>query len=151
MNPASAPGSGARGTCVEDWDRVMAVNLRSPFLGCKHGLEALGATAEHRPGWLNSIARSDAPAAYAASKAALEALCRQAAVEGAPKVRVNLLLPGLIDTSLGRIASRSVLRATGSGSRRAPGDRLGGRLRRAFPAPGESSYVTGQTLVVTAG
>src|SRR5919108_3757628 len=30
------------GTSVEDWDRVMAVNVRSQFLGCKHGLEAMG-------------------------------------------------------------------------------------------------------------
>src|SRR5437667_22628 len=32
-----------KGTSVEEWDRVLAVNLRSQFLGCKHALEAMPA------------------------------------------------------------------------------------------------------------
>src|SRR5260221_2691135 len=57
--------------------------------------------------WSGSVAgREPLPIpAYGASKAALESLCRQAAAEGGPLVRTNLLMPGLIDTPLGRAAS----------------------------------------------
>src|SRR3954447_19329383 len=41
LNVGIGAGLGLRGTSVEDWDRVMAVNLRSQFLGCKHALEAM--------------------------------------------------------------------------------------------------------------
>jgi NAD(P)-dependent dehydrogenase (short-subunit alcohol dehydrogenase family) len=90
--------------------------------------------------------------AYATSKSALEALCRQAAVEGAPKVRTNLLLPGLIDTSLGRLASQiSPLRDQVI----IPAGRQGTAWEAAYGAlyllSGESSYVTGQSLVVDGG
>jgi len=152
LNVGIAAGLGLRGTSAEDWDRVMAVNARSHFLGCKHALEALedgGAVV-----LMGSIAsREVMPVpAYAASKAALEALCRQAAIEGAPDVRVNLVLPGLIDTSLGRLASR----AHPARERvRIPARRQGTGWEVAYAALyllcGESSYVTGQTLVVDGG
>ena len=107
MNLGIGAGFGIAGTSTEEWDQVMAVNLRSHFLGCKHGLAAM----REQGGAIvlaGSIASREVMPfpAYAASKAALESLCRQAAVEGAPKVRTNLLLPGLIDTSLGRLASQ---------------------------------------------
>ena len=112
LNVGIGAGRGLRGTSVEDWDRVLAVNLRSHFLGCKHALDALddgGAVL-----LMGSVASREVMPlpSYAASKAALEALCRQAAVEAAPRLRVNLLLPGLIDTSLGRMASRLSPRAS---------------------------------------
>ena len=82
--------------------------------------------------------------AYGASKAALESLCRQAAVEGAPTVRANLLLPGLIDTPLGRLASSlSPLRE----QVKIPARRQGTAWEIAYGAlyllSNESSYVTG--------
>ena len=141
-----------KGTSVEDWDRVMAVNLRSQFLGCKHALEAMpdgGAIV-----LVGSIAAREVLPfpAYGASKAALESLCRQAAVEGAPGVRANLLMPGLIDTSLGRLASAaSPLRD----QVRIPAGRQGSAWEIAYAAlfllSGESSYVTGQSLIVDGG
>ena len=153
MNLGIGAGLGIAGTSVEDWDRVMAVNLRSHFLGCKHGLAAMteegGAIV-----LLGSIASREVMPfpAYASSKAALEALCRQAAVEGAPKVRTNALLPGLMDTSLGRLASQiSPLRDQVI----IPAGRQGTAWEVAygglFLLSGESSYVTGQSLVVDGG
>jgi NAD(P)-dependent dehydrogenase (short-subunit alcohol dehydrogenase family) len=152
VNVGIGAGLLLRGTTVQDWDRVMAVNVRSQFLGCKHALEAM------REGGsvvlIGSIASREVMPlpAYGASKAALESLCRQAAVEGSPRVRVNLLLPGLIDTSLGRLASKI------SAARervKIPARRQGTAWEVAYGAlyllSDEASYVTGQTLVVDGG
>ena len=142
-----------KGTSVEDWDRVMAVNLRSQFLGAKHGLEAMGEGGGAIVLVGSIAAREVLPfPAYGASKAALESLCRQAAVEGAPGVRANLLMPGLIDTSLGRLASRAT---PVRDQVRIPAGRQGTAWEIAYAAvfllSGESSYVTGQSLIVDGG
>jgi NAD(P)-dependent dehydrogenase (short-subunit alcohol dehydrogenase family) len=152
LNVGIGAGLMLRGTSAEDWDRVMAVNLRSHFLGCRHALETM-----HDGGAVVLVgsvaAREVMPSpAYGASKAALESLCRQAAVEGAPHLRVNLLMPGLIDTSLGRWASSiSDLRERV----RIPAGRQGSAWEVAYAAlfliSGESSYVTGQSLIVDGG
>ena len=152
MNVGIGAGLGFAGTTVEDWDRVMAVNLRSHFLGCKQALASFadgGAVV-----LIGSLAgRESMPIpSYAASKAALEAVCRNAAVEGAPHVRVNVLAPGLIDTSLGRLASQAnPTRA----DVRIPAGRHGSAWEVArcalFLIGEDSSYVTGQTLVADGG
>lgn len=152
MNVGIGAGLGFAGTSVEDWDRVMAVNLRSHFLGCREALASFeeGGTVV----LIGSLAaRESMPIpSYAASKAALEAVCRNAAVEGAPHVRVNVLAPGLIDTSLGRLATQ--LNPARS-EVRIPAGRQGSAWEIArcalFLIGEESSYVTGQTLVADGG
>jgi NAD(P)-dependent dehydrogenase (short-subunit alcohol dehydrogenase family) len=90
--------------------------------------------------------------AYSASKAALEALNRHAAIEAAPDVRVNLLVPGLIDTSLGRLATQLYPnRARVS----IPLGRQGTAWEVAnavlFLLSDEASYITGASLVIDGG
>jgi NAD(P)-dependent dehydrogenase (short-subunit alcohol dehydrogenase family) len=152
MNVGVGAGMGFRATSVEDWDHVMAVNLRSHFLGCKLALSrfANGGSVV----LIGSVAgRESMPIpAYAASKAALEAVCRNAAVEGAPAIRVNLLLPGLIDTSLGRLATRlNPARAEVHIPARRQGSAWEVAQCALFLTSEESSYVTGQSLVVDGG
>jgi NAD(P)-dependent dehydrogenase (short-subunit alcohol dehydrogenase family) len=152
MNVGIGAGLGLAGTSVEDWDRVMAVNARSQFLGCKLALERMadgGAIV-----LVGSVASREVMPfpVYAASKAALEALCRQAAVEGAPRIRTNLLIPGLIDTSLGRLASQlSPLRDKVFIPARRQGTAWEVAYGALFLLSGESSYVTGQSLIVDGG
>jgi NAD(P)-dependent dehydrogenase (short-subunit alcohol dehydrogenase family) len=151
VNVGVGAGLGLRGTSVQQWDRIMAVNLRSHFLVCRKAIEDMPEGSVVLVG--SVAAREVMPVpAYAASKAALESLCRQAAVEGAPRVRVNLLEPGLIDTPLGRYASSL---NPGRPQVRIPAKRQGTAWEVAsaalFLIGEESSYVTGQCLVVDGG
>jgi NAD(P)-dependent dehydrogenase (short-subunit alcohol dehydrogenase family) len=152
LNVGVGAGFRLRGTTTEDWDRVLAVNLRSHFLGCKLALDAMaggGAIV-----LIGSIAAREVLPfpAYGASKAGLESLCRQAAAEGGPAIRANLLMPGLIDTSLGRLASsvsssRERVRITA----RRQGTAWEVAYAALFLMSDESSYVTGQSLIVDGG
>ena len=152
LNVGIGAGFGLAGTSVEDWDRVLAVNLRAHFLGCKEALASLGeGGAVVLVGSVAALEYIPIPA-YGASKAALESLTRSAAVEGAPRLRVNLLVPGLIDTSLGRLATRL---APGRAQVRIPLRRQGTAWEVAHAAlyllSDEAAYVTGQSLVVDGG
>jgi NAD(P)-dependent dehydrogenase (short-subunit alcohol dehydrogenase family) len=84
------------------FDAVIAVNLRAPFLLST----ALHPTLAERSGVVvnvasvHAVATSGRVSAYAASKGGLVALTRALALEWAPAVRVNCVLPGAVDTEL---------------------------------------------------
>jgi NAD(P)-dependent dehydrogenase (short-subunit alcohol dehydrogenase family) len=152
LNVGIAAGFGLQNTTVEDWDQVMAVNVRAHFLGLKHGLPRMsrGGSAV-LIGSLASLRVMPFPA-YSASKAALEALSRHAAIEAAPDVRVNLLVPGLIDTPLGRRATQLNPARTDA---IVPLGRQGTSREVAsaalFLLSDDASYVTASTLIVDGG
>ena len=151
LNIGSGAGFHLSGTSAEDWDNTMATNLRSAFLGCKHGLAAMDSGAIVLIGSVAAQEVLPIPA-YGASKAGLESLCRQAAIEGAPQVRTNLLMPGLIDTPLGRMASQV---SSKRDEVRIPAGRQGTAWEVAYAAlfmlSGESSYLTGQSIILDGG
>ena len=152
MNVGIGQGLGFSGTSVEDWDRVMGVNARSHFLGCKQALASFDEGGSVL--LIGSIAsRESMPIpSYAASKAALEAVCRNAAVEGSGRLRVNVLAPGLIDTALGRRATQLY---PSRADVRIPAGRHGTAWEVAqcalFLLSDDASYVTGQTLLADGG
>ncbi|MHB8779518.1 MAG: SDR family NAD(P)-dependent oxidoreductase, partial [Anaerolineales bacterium] len=91
-------------TTVEEWDAVMAANLRSVFLGVKLAyplLKADNGGAVVNISSVHAVQTSANIAAYAASKGGLLALTRAMAIEFAPdNIRVNAILPGAVDTPM---------------------------------------------------
>jgi len=91
---------------VEDFDRVIAVNLRSVFLGLKHALPHLLAQGSGSVVNCSSVSGMRGTAgvsAYIASKHGVIGLTRAAAAEAGPRgVRVNAVCPGPIETRMMR-------------------------------------------------
>ncbi|HEX4036071.1 MAG TPA: SDR family NAD(P)-dependent oxidoreductase [Solirubrobacteraceae bacterium] len=88
-------------TSEEEWDELLRVNVRGAFL---HAREALPALAESGDGRIVNVASISGviglpgQAAYCSTKGAIVQLTRQLAIEQAPRVRVNAVAPGAIDT-----------------------------------------------------
>ncbi|HUF52317.1 MAG TPA: SDR family oxidoreductase [Dehalococcoidia bacterium] len=147
-------GLGLDGATPEDWDRVLAVNLRGPMLCCQAALPRLadGSPIVFISSIAGIVAGSRLPA-YDASKAALAGLMRHVALEGAPRgIRVNIVAPGLVDTPLGRLATQG---RPSRGRTRTPFGRQATAWEIAYAAlffiSDESVYVTAQVLAVDAG
>lgn len=91
-----------------DWDFEYAVNVRSHMLFCQAALEVMpeGSSIVLMSSLASLRAGSRNPA-YESSKAAQVALARSVAVAGEAKgIRCNAVLPGLMDTPMGRDATR---------------------------------------------
>jgi NAD(P)-dependent dehydrogenase (short-subunit alcohol dehydrogenase family) len=142
------------GTTAEDWDRVFAINLRGAMLTLKAAMPVMtpgssivlvSSIASIKPG-------SRLPA-YDASKAALGGLMRHAGIEGERQgIRVNIVAPGLMDTSIGRAATQG---RPGRAKTPVPLGRQGTGWETAYAAlfllSNEAAYITGQTIAVDGG
>ncbi|PDQ35057.1 MAG: hypothetical protein B5766_07990 [Candidatus Lumbricidophila eiseniae] len=136
------------------WDRQWAVNVTGAVRAVRVCLDAIR-RAQGSVTLISSVhvTRSAAGhAGYASSKAALEGLARQLAIELAPDVRVNTVRVGPVDThawqgqpdgAKERSAARTLLQRLG-----APQD-IASTVN--FLASNEASWITGATLVVDGG
>jgi len=154
-------------TTVEEWDAVMASNLRSVFLGVKLVyplLKAGSGAAVVNVSSVHAIQTSANIAAYAASKGGLLALTRAMAIEFAPdNIRVNAILPGAVDTPMlraglgrGHVGQGDVQERLDNLARKTVSGKVGKPEEIAhaiyFLADNEqSSFMTGQALVVDGG
>lgn len=151
---------------IEDWDRVIGVNLRGPFLCAKYALPHLMATGA---GVIVNVASTygiiGAPLApaYCASKGGVVNLTRQLAVDyGGRGVWVNAVCPGYVDTDMGGGRARlpAAEREAAQARREANAARQPlGRQAHAdeiasvvlFLASDASSFMTGSIVTVDGG
>ncbi|MGE5073369.1 MAG: SDR family NAD(P)-dependent oxidoreductase [Anaerolineae bacterium] len=153
-------------TSVEEWDEVMAANLRSVFLGVKlsHPLLKVRGGAIVNVSSVHAVQTSANIAAYAASKGGMLALTRAMAIEFAPdNIRVNAVLPGAVDTPMlraglgrGHAGHGDMQERLDNLARKTVNGRVGTPAEIAhaiyFLADTEqSSFMTGQALVVDGG
>jgi NAD(P)-dependent dehydrogenase (short-subunit alcohol dehydrogenase family) len=147
---------------LEDWRRILSVNLDGVFLGLRHAGPAIaragGGSVINLSSILGKVAIAGA-AAYCASKGGVLMLTKAAALEWAPlNIRVNSIHPGFIDTPMVSSALREAPNSNGLTemivSRHALG-RLGQPREIAdvvvFLASDESSFMTGSEVVVDGG
>ena len=97
---------------LEDWDRVIAINLSGVFFGLKYQIPALlrssGGSIVNMASILGSVGSANS-AAYVAAKHGVVGLTKTAALEYAPHgIRVNAIGPGYIDTPLLNSLDREV-------------------------------------------
>jgi 2-keto-3-deoxy-L-fuconate dehydrogenase len=155
-------GTAVPDTSLADWDAVMRANVTGSFLWAR---AVLGPMREARRGAIIlvgsqlAMAGGKANAAYLAAKGAIVSLGRSMAVDHAPEgIRVNVVIPGAIDTPLLR---RSFARQVDPDAARArsvsrhPLGRLGRPEEVAaaalFLASDDASFTTGSCLMVDGG
>lgn len=149
-------------TSVEDWERMMAINVRGTFLGCKHAVRLMKPRGEGNIINMASVAGLVGVrnrAGYCASKGAVVALTRAIAVDHAGDgIRVNCICPGTVESPwIGRILSDHPDPEEGrrTMAARQPIGRMGTPQEIAhaalYLAQPESAYVHGSALVIDGG
>jgi NAD(P)-dependent dehydrogenase (short-subunit alcohol dehydrogenase family) len=170
-NAATDDGIIGRNTAdysIEEFDRHLALNLRSVWLCMKHEIAQMRAQGSGgaivNTASVNALGGVRGAAPYAVAKAGVLALTKSAAQEyAAENIRVNALVPGAFDTPMLRdaMAAQGATDADSLGAMRAaytaliPMGRIGDAAEAAAAAvwlcsPG-ASYVTGHSLIVDGG
>jgi NAD(P)-dependent dehydrogenase (short-subunit alcohol dehydrogenase family) len=146
----------------EDWDRVMAVNVKSIFLMSRQVIPIMaragaGSIINTASGW--GLAGGPRAAVYCASKGAVVLLTKAMAVDHGPqKIRVNCICPGDTDTGMLRNEAQQLGEREDvflAESARRPLGRIGKPEEIAqaalYLASAAASFVTGTALVVDGG
>ena len=162
VNCAGVAGGGpVHLVAVEEWQRVLDVNLKGVFLVSKHALAAMleqGAGSIVNIASIEGIEGSEGGSSYNASKGGVVLLTRNMAMDYARKgIRVNAVCPGFIETPM----LQQVLDNPGLADFKAriTDAHQMGRLGRPeeianavlFLASDEASFITGHALVVDGG
>jgi NAD(P)-dependent dehydrogenase (short-subunit alcohol dehydrogenase family) len=149
-------------TTEEEWDRVLAVNVRSMFLHCRAAIPVLqqqGGGAIVSTASISGVVGLPAQAAYASSKGAVVMLTRQLAVEYAPDgIRVNAVAPGAVDTPFLQAvvdlnddpaAMKEAIAASHPLRRLGQPDEIARSIL--FLASDEAEFITGTVLMIDGG
>jgi NAD(P)-dependent dehydrogenase (short-subunit alcohol dehydrogenase family) len=165
-NAATQVSKPVETTTDAEWAAVMATNAAAPFIAMREAIPYLRATKGTvvNVASVHALATAGGVSAYAASKGALVALTRSAALElGEDGIRVNAVIPGAVDTKMLRgDASRRIGGASGveagmeAIAARTPLRRIGRPEEIAqavlFLADADrSSFISGHALVVDGG
>jgi 3-oxoacyl-[acyl-carrier protein] reductase len=140
----------------EDWDQVIAANLRSVFLFSRAAAKVMMRQRSGRIINMSSVSGlvgNPGQSNYSASKAGIIGFTQTTARELAKrKVTVNAICPGFIATEMAEALGPAIL---AEAKKRIPADRLGEAHEIAdavlYLASDSAAYVTGQTLVVDGG
>lgn len=144
---------------VEEWDRVIDINLRSVFLCAKYGLPLLrraGQASIINIASTRALMSEPHTEAYSASKGGILALTHALAISLGPTVRVNAISPGWIETSEWKKKSaRKPAQLTEEDHRQHPAGRVGrpediARAVRFLASP-DAEFITGANLVIDGG
>lgn len=153
-------------TLLEDWQRVMDVNLTGVFLGCKHAVRAMKKNTGPTRGSIINLSSvvglrgQLGGAAYGASKGGVRLLTKTVALENAAiGIRCNSIHPGIIDTPIldpvfAAVSDPAELRS--QIEKKLPIGYMGDPARdignmAVFLAADESIYITGAEMVVDGG
>jgi 3(or 17)beta-hydroxysteroid dehydrogenase len=169
-NAGVSGGSGTiEDTTVENWRRVEAINSEGVFLGCKYAIDGMKKTGPGKSASKGSIVNissvaaligSAGPAAYTASKGAVQLLTKSVAAYCAEKkygIRCNSVHPGGVDTPIfnplwqkvGHEQGKAFLGMGHPIGRMAEPQDLGELVL--WLASGRSSFVTGAEFVADGG
>lgn len=157
LNAGVTSGGPSGSFSLEEWDRIVAVNLRAVFVGAQAASPFLKKGSSIV--MLSSIAASFGlpdRAAYCASKSGVDGLLRALAVEWAARgVRVNAVAPGSFMTDMVRELVKSGKANIDRYMSRTPMGRMGDPSELAnavaFLASPQASYITGVVLPVDGG
>ena len=144
---------------VEEWDRIMAINLKGVFLGTKHAIPAMrragGGSIVNISSTAGLVGSPGETSAYIASKGGVRLFTKATAIQHAKdKIRCNSVHPGPVATEMIRDTLENPdlwaqrLRRLPMGRAATPEDVAYGVL---YLASDESSYVTGSELVIDGG
>lgn len=164
VNNAGVQRSGAVTEFSEDdWDLLLGINPKSCFLAAKYAVPLLAANDEGgtivNVSSIAGLKGGPGQTAYSASKGAIVAFSRALAAELAPQaIRVNCLCPGWVDTPFnapaiafmgGRDRQDEMIAATVPLGRQGRPEEIARTI--AFLALDDSTYMTGQAIVVDGG
>ena len=140
---------------VEDWDFVLKINLKGPFLCCKAAVPHMMKQKDGRIVGISSRAYlgNRGQANYSSSKGGLVSMTRTLAIElGGFNIRVNAIAPGLIDTPLVRSLRPDVLeKLIASQPTKTMGDPDDIANAALFLVSDDAKFITGEVLHVDGG